>query len=250
MRIELELESIRSNLIRQEETIIFSFIERSQFGRNKIIYIHGGIPIPDSEYSFMMHLLHETEKIHARVRRYTAPDEHPFTRDIPNPYITPHAYEWPIKKTDVNINAMILESYIARIIPMICEKDDDGNYGSSAVNDIIVLQALSKRIHYGKFIAESKFQKDSSGYETLIRAGDRDGIIRKLTDAAVEKKLLGRVKLKASTYGQEPDAINPYYKIKPEVIQEIYSDIIIPLTKEVEYLYLMKRGEMLPNQCE
>ena len=31
---------------------------------------------------------------------------------------------------------------------------DDGNYGSSAVCDTECLQALSKRIHYGKFIAE------------------------------------------------------------------------------------------------
>jgi hypothetical protein len=31
---------------------------------------------------------------------------------------------------------------------------DDGNYGSSAVCDTECLQALSKRIHFGKFIAE------------------------------------------------------------------------------------------------
>lgn len=241
MRTELELESIRSNLIRQEETIIFSLIERSQFGRNEIIYRQGGIIIPGSDYSFMMHLLHETEKIHARVRRYTAPDEHPFTDGIPAPYLPARGDDWPIRKTDININSTILDAYISRIIPMICEKEDDGNYGSSAVNDIGALQALSKRIHYGKYVAESKYQKDPSGYEPLIRNNDKDGIMDKLTDSAVEKKLLDRVKLKASTYGQEPDAINPTYKIKPEVIQEIYAEIIIPLTKEVEYLYLMER---------
>lgn len=37
---------------------------------------------------------------------------------------------------------------------------DDGNYGSAAVCDIAVLQALSKRIHFGKFIAEAKFQSE------------------------------------------------------------------------------------------
>jgi chorismate mutase len=241
MRAELELESIRSNLIRQEETIIFSLIERSQFGRNMIIYRAGGIDLPGSDVSFMTHLLRETEMIHARVRRYTAPDEHPFTGDIPDPYITPMAYDWPIKKTGVNINSQILDAYIEKIIPMICAKEDDGNYGSSAVSDITVLQALSKRIHYGKFVAESKFLKDTEAYERLISAADRDGIIAKLTDETVEIKLLGRVRLKASTYGQEPDAVNPVYKIRPEVIQSIYEEIIIPLTKEVEYLYLMER---------
>lgn len=35
---------------------------------------------------------------------------------------------------------------------------DDGNYGSAATIDVLCLQALSKRIHYGKFVAEAKFR--------------------------------------------------------------------------------------------
>lgn len=35
---------------------------------------------------------------------------------------------------------------------------DDGNYGSAATLDVLALQALSKRIHYGKFVAEAKFR--------------------------------------------------------------------------------------------
>lgn len=38
----LSLESIRSTLIRQEETIIFALIERAQFRNNDIIYEKGG----------------------------------------------------------------------------------------------------------------------------------------------------------------------------------------------------------------
>lgn len=38
----LSLESIRSTLIRQEETIIFALIERAQFRRNDIVYQSGG----------------------------------------------------------------------------------------------------------------------------------------------------------------------------------------------------------------
>jgi len=38
----LSLESIRSTLIRQEETIIFALIERAQFRRNDIVYEPGG----------------------------------------------------------------------------------------------------------------------------------------------------------------------------------------------------------------
>ena len=38
----LSLDSIRSTLIRQEETIIFAFIERAQYRQNNIIYKSGG----------------------------------------------------------------------------------------------------------------------------------------------------------------------------------------------------------------
>lgn len=38
----LSLESIRSTLIRQEETIIFALIERAQFRNNDIVYQKGG----------------------------------------------------------------------------------------------------------------------------------------------------------------------------------------------------------------
>ena len=38
---ELSLDSIRSTLIRQEETIIFAIIERAQFRCNDIVYTPG-----------------------------------------------------------------------------------------------------------------------------------------------------------------------------------------------------------------
>ena len=40
----LSLDYIRSTLIRQEETIIFALIERSQFRQNDICYVPDGVP--------------------------------------------------------------------------------------------------------------------------------------------------------------------------------------------------------------
>lgn len=40
----LSLDSIRSTLIRQEETIIFAIIERAQYRQNSIVYQQGGFP--------------------------------------------------------------------------------------------------------------------------------------------------------------------------------------------------------------
>jgi chorismate mutase len=241
MRHEPELNNIRSALIRLEETIIFALIERSQFGRNGIIYQDDGVKIPGHTGSYMMYFLHETEKYHARVRRYTAPDENPFTKNLPEPFVISSTYVWPIKKTDININDKILSVYINEIIPLICSIDDDGNYGSSSVNDVNILQALSKRIHYGKFVAESKYQKDTAEYDHLIQEINAEEIMKKLTDEAVENEILERVRLKAMTYGQEPNAVNLIFKVKPAVIQDIYFKYIIPFTKEVEVMYLIKR---------
>jgi len=64
----LSLESIRSTLIRQEETIIFALIERAQFRHNEIVYKRGGFgdlgspmgstPVEDdTELSFLEYFL-------------------------------------------------------------------------------------------------------------------------------------------------------------------------------------------------
>ena len=49
-------------------------------------------------------------------------------------------------------------------------------------------QALSKRIHYGKFVAEAKFLAAEDRYRALIAAQDEEGIMDALTDRAVEQK--------------------------------------------------------------
>ena len=95
-----------------------------------------------------------------------------------------------------------------------------------------------------------------------------------LTDAVVEAKVLRRARLKAATYGSEPllskmppiegtgDATSTLVaaaaasavvaalgalnhssstKVDPAVIEEVYRDIIIPMTKEIEVAYLFRR---------
>ena len=90
------------------------------------------------------------------------------------------------------------------IVPAICDKGDDEQHGSSVVSDISVLQAISKRVHFGKFVAESKYRSDPEGYQRLIDAGDAGGVMELLTNAKVEEQVLTRARLKATTYGREP----------------------------------------------
>ncbi|KAJ8507112.1 hypothetical protein ON010_g19004 [Phytophthora cinnamomi] len=136
--------------------------------------------------------------------------------------------------------------YQEKILPGLTTlASDDTAYGSTATADIAVLQALSKRIHFGKFIAEAKFQAETERYTKLILANDADGIMDALTNLAVEQKVLERVKLKASTYGQDPNApaaaSDKDWKVNPQLISDLYRDFVMPLTKEVQVQYLLQR---------
>jgi chorismate mutase len=139
------------------------------------------------------------------------------------------------------------------------DKEDDGNYGSSATKDIEALQLLSRRIHFGKFVAEAKFRDPRwhDQFVEMIKAKDESGIMELLTHRQVEDRLLKRVQRKALFYGQEYDddgnpssPLDPdqslavdssLLKIQPEIAAQIYSKFIIPLTKEVELEYLLDR---------
>ena len=82
----VSLGNVRTQLIRQEDSIIFSLIERAQFLRNDRVYSPGGVPVPAYTpegkcFTFLEYLLIDTEAVHGRIRRYTCPDEHAFFPD-------------------------------------------------------------------------------------------------------------------------------------------------------------------------
>jgi chorismate mutase len=289
----LSLDSIRSSLIRQEETIIFALIERAQFRQNEIVYRKGGFgnlgtpvgstSVEDHDLSFMEYMLVGTEALHCGVRRYTSPEEHAFFPER-LPYGQMDALpllEYPQEllssvggACDLNFNKALLQNYVEKIVPSVSKQGDDEQHGSTVLCDIAALQALSRRIHYGKFVAESKYRSDPSGYQQLVDANDADGVMKLLTNRVVEEKVIRRAKLKAATYGTEPllsemppikgadttsivaaaaasavvaaleaigeDKSRPG-KIDPTVIESVYRDIVIPLTKVIEVAYLFRR---------
>ncbi|XP_033140776.1 chorismate mutase 1, chloroplastic [Brassica rapa] len=103
-----------------------------------------------------------------KVGRYKSPDEHPFfPDDLPEPMLPPLQYPKVLHcaADSININNKIWNMYFRDLVPRLVKKGDDGNYGSTAVCDAICLQSLSKRIHYGKFVAEAKFQASPEAYD-------------------------------------------------------------------------------------
>jgi len=186
---------------------------------------------------------------------------------------------------EINFNPILLNKYINVIVPAISTEGDDEQHGSTVLSDIAALQALSRRVHYGKFVAESKYRADPQAYQKLVDANDADGVMKLLTNEAVEEQVLRRARLKAATYGREPmlssiptpasgcddtailaaaaasavvaavealshdDKGKQLGKVDPEVIESVYRDIVIPLTKDVEVAYLFRRcGKEPPPQ--
>ncbi|KAI9913053.1 hypothetical protein PsorP6_005515 [Peronosclerospora sorghi] len=258
----VKLDDFRNVLIRQEETIIFALIERAQFPRNPEVYVSindpksatfGGFKGKYTTFhgSLLDFMLLETEKLHALARRYTSPDENAFFPHLlPEPILPILAYPRVLNPNRINLNTRIMRVYLDKILPGLTTfGSDDTTFGSTATADIAVLQSLSKRIHFGKFIAEAKFQAETERYTKLILANDTDGIMDALTNVAVEKQVLERVKLKASTYGQDPNAPSASsssgdgndLKVDPQLISDLYRDFVMPLTKEVQVQYLLQR---------
>lgn len=239
-----QLDYVRNVLVRLEETILFALIERTQFLRNAVIYIPEKFGTELEGESLVGFMLLECERSHAKVRRYTSPDEHPFFTDLPSPLLPPlHQDHTPIVPNDININATIRKIYEQNIIPQICRDGDDDQYGSSAVCDVACLQALSKRIHYGKFIAESKFRESRDRLATIIDAGDKKALMHAITDTEVETAVLHRVGTKARAYTRELIEIAICPTIATASIIDIYRHWIIPLNKQVQVEYLLQRNQ-------
>ncbi len=241
MSNQLSLDNIRSTLARLEETIIFGLIERAQFCENRITYERNGVGEQLGGESLLGFLLRECERSHAKVRRYTSPDEHPFYSDLPEPILPALAYENPLAPNTININTRIREAYEHDIVPRICPPGDDRQWGSSAVNDASLLQTLSRRIHYGKFVAEAKFRNDSADFEPLIRKGDEAGLMDTITDDSVEAQVLKRVHQKVSAYGEQLGRNFRGSTVDPDAVQDIYANWIMPLNKDVQVQYLLIR---------
>lgn len=249
-----------------EDSIIFNLIERSQYKINASVYA----PNCEQLGEFKLHQLkcagssgclgdwfiYRTECLHAQVGRYQHPTEYAFFGPLPEPTLRSPA---PLNQAilapvppEAVLNAKLLGIYRSRVVPAMCEVGDDGNHGSTAVQDVACLQAMGTRIYYGLVCAESKFLSERGRATELIRAGDREGLMEFITVPEIEVQNVQRVILKARTFGQDIPAgeagqLAPEVsegtkrKVDPEYIGAVFRDFLIPLTKEVQVEYLMAR---------
>ncbi|XP_065850083.1 chorismate mutase 2 isoform X2 [Euphorbia lathyris] len=243
------LDSIRDSLVRQEDSIVFALIERAKFPKNSPLYDQNSNLVPGSSGSLFLSLLQQTEALQSKAGRYANPEENPFfPYGLPLPVVPAHNYSkilYPAA-AKVNLNKNIIDMYFNQLLPLFIADGDDGNYASTASTDINCLQALSRRIHYGKFVAEIKYQENKKEYDLLIQAKNKDAMMKLLTVESVEEKVKKRVEKKATVFGQDVTLANSTsgtgkLKVDPSVVFRLYSDWVIPLTKDVEVEYLLRR---------
>lgn len=171
-------------------------------------------------------------------------------RQLPSAILPPLGYPQVLAKytRDININDLIKAVYIQVVVPLVSAKDGDQaeNFGSTTLCDLECLQAISRRIHFGKFVAESKFQSERELFTELIQKKDIKGIENAITKPEVEAKILDRLEQKAKTYGVDPTlrwSEKAQGKVDSKAVRDIYEYWIIPLTRKVEVDYLLRRLE-------
>lgn len=241
-----DLDQIAGILEGLEETIIQKLIDRVQFRLNKTVYEPGKSGFAEETASLFDLRLRSQEEMDAVFGRFLMPEERPRSSGLPEPKRRFTKGENVLAVADydlVNLCPEIQEGYLA-LVPEICEAGDDGHYGSSTEHDVYAFQAIARRIHFGAFyVAESKWRADPALYRELAAAGAPRRIEEALTRPEVERAVVDRVRVKAeklqATVGDESRGRRRL--LPPEPVSAFYRNVVIPLTRKGEVLYLLNR---------
>lgn len=243
----LDLTFIAAKLEALEETIIAKLIDRAQFLANTDIYKKGSSGFSeDKSHSLFEIRLIQQERLDARFGKFCAPEERPFTKNLPTPKRIVHMPETGLKIKDFDLISQskeIVRGYL-ELIPKMCndgDARDDGQYGSSVELDVYSIQAIARRIHFGSlYVAECKYLADPKGYGMLIQEKNAAALMEKLTRAEVEKQIIIRIRDKTASVQQ---LVNRLIRniIDPDVVADLYKKCIIPLTKNGQIAYLLNR---------
>uniref|UniRef100_A0ACD5ZY66 Uncharacterized protein n=1 Tax=Avena sativa TaxID=4498 RepID=A0ACD5ZY66_AVESA len=255
----LGLDTVREFLTREEDTIVFSLIERAKHPLNLPAYEDHACFGPSSgrrrNDSFAELFVRESEEIQAKAGRYQSQEEIPFFHSrVPFTLAPPYNFTTDLypAAASINVNDAIWGFYFNELLPLLAKNGDDGNYAVTAASDLACLQALSRRINYGRYVAEVKFRGDQQRYTALISSKDKDALMTLLTSEAQEDVVKRRVEKKAMVFGQDVTLDGPTetgdkntsqssFKVAPSVVYKLYDQWVIPLTKKVEIEYLLHR---------
>ncbi len=243
-QVKLQLDAIAARLAGLEETLIYKLLDRAQFAGNAGAYQPGQSRFVPAEPCSLFELrLKLQENLDTQFGRYQIPEERPFHTGLPGPRRAIEVGDTGLTISDfdtVNVSGAIRQSYLT-LLPKLCGTGDDAQWGSSVEHDVICLQALGRRIHYGAlYVGESKFQENPDQFRELVRARDDEAITKLIVRVEVERRVLARVKAKVEAVQSVSD---PALRrlVDPETIVDFFRETIIPLTKDGEIRYLYQR---------
>jgi chorismate mutase len=254
--VTLELNLIAAHLEGLEETIIHRLIDRAQFAANPGAYVkgHSGFEGAGEKSLFDVRLRYQ-EEMDAAFGRYQVPEERPFHTDLPAPRRQVRLPDSPLDVDDLDVVTVTpaivcgYQGFLDRLcapaagtaadpatVPV-----DDGQYGSSVEHDVLAIQAIARRVHFGAlYVAESKYRSQPEAFNRMLDAADRQAVLHAITRPEVEKRILTRVAEKVD-YVQATINESVRRRVERTVVLDLYRDLIIPLTKEGEVRYLFNR---------
>ena len=130
---QLQLDHVRAHLLRQEDTIIFGWVRRGAYLRNSGLLAVGTAGRPaewQPHHSALSWFLEQTERAHAAIGRYRAPDELPFTRQgaeasaatlAIGPAVAAPPSPLPAFADDIDFNAQVMASYVDVILDEVAD---------------------------------------------------------------------------------------------------------------------------------
>ncbi|MFP4375974.1 MAG: chorismate mutase [Spirochaetales bacterium] len=249
----VDLPLIAARLEGLEETIIHRLIDRAQFAANAPAYNAGESGFPDAGAMSLFDLrLRYQEEMDSPFGRYHVPEERPFHRDLPQAQRHVQLPPSPLHIADlesINLTREIALAYLG-FLPELCDVEnrdieDDGHYGSSVEHDVLAIQALARRIHFGAlYVAESKYRSAPDTFRRMIDEEDRAGILKGITRPEIEERILKRVAEKVD-YIQATANREVRKVVRPRAVLSLYRSVVIPLTKEGEVRYLYQRPAAL-----
>ena len=129
------------------------------------------------------------EAVHAELGRYTYSDQESYTDVTGIPLIIKReSPPSPIDNIPTGKAEAVISFYTGWIQSYCAPGTDSDTFGESVTSDVANLMNLLERITLGKFVAESKFQKEEDNFRKT--GGDTDQIRTMITHPEREEQVL------------------------------------------------------------
>lgn len=246
MNGNFDLNAVRKILSQLDVVILLLLLEKSNYGllsedkEDNIVYLD------NFDGCFLIRYLNEIEKLYFKKKNLRSKIESNFLSKIIN-----HPFFSSIEISHdnyVDLNHEIIKLYITKVLPLISSNNivDPETVIKSCFCDIKCLQAILKRVNYGKLVAELKFQQNTKLFNTAVKNKEIDKILDFITDEEVQEKVIKNLRSNFDFFLNDTNNrhfVNIDEKISFDVIESIFKNTIIPLTKKSQFFYLINRSQ-------